>query len=133
MADHVALKDLIKLKEVVDPNVAEHADEDPNELGAEKGVIDIFCKFARLVSGQQVQPVQSTDPRGEVVDPVTGDHAIGERPGPGELNLDEAAVGQLPQDVGRKLVSRHAELIGRIFLRLGGPFDHIQEKVPGLD
>ena len=80
-----------------------------------------------------MQPSHRAEPRGEVVERVGGDHAIGERPGSGELDLDESSGGQLLQDMGRELADRHAGRHGMGFLLLGGALDLIQEEVPGLD
>jgi hypothetical protein len=53
-----------------------------------------------------VKSAQAADARGKVVEAITGDDAVGERPGPGGFNLDEFAVDQLLQDVGWKIEIR---------------------------
>jgi hypothetical protein len=119
---------------VLDPSLAEHADQDPREQIAVKGIIDIFGKGARLVGGEKVIPMRTADERGEVVEaiPITGDHTIAERPAPGDLDRDEPRGGEFLHDVGWEPINRHAGRIGMDLLLLDRAFDHIQKIVSGL-
>ena len=53
---HVRAKGLLEAQEVLDPRLAEHAGDDPGELAAVEGIIDVLLELARPVGGQQVEP-----------------------------------------------------------------------------
>ena len=128
----ITLEGQVEPIEVLDPGLAQHLEDDPREHLGEEDVIDILHQFARLVGGQEVQPSDRADARGEVVDGAGGDDATRGGPGLRLQDRGEPGGGQLVQDGRRDPARRDAVRRGMIVLVLGRPLDLGEEGGPRL-